>query len=214
MADDTKNDIPPLRLKPVVFIDTETTGLLDNPHAEAIELAAVGIEGQVLLDTKIRPVSLDKALAYNEEGTKRALEINGYTEEAWKDAPTFAELVPKIIETFQHRAIIGQNPNFDRSFVLRGLEAASVEKAYRVLSRHVIDTTTLAWEHLVPCGLDRLNLDAICEFLGVHLDRSQRHGALADAQACRAAYLMMLRATEEQRFAWRERAKTLGARRE
>lgn len=211
MADDTKKDIPPLRLKPVVFIDTETTGLLDNPHAEAIELAVVDIEGHVLLDTKIKPVNLDKALAHDEEGTKRALEINGYTEDGWKGAPAFAELVPQIVEIFKHKAIVGQNPNFDRTFVLRGLEAANVEKAYRVLSRHVIDTTTLAWEHLVPCGLDRLNLDAICDFLGVSLDRSERHGALADAQACRAAYLMMLRATEEQRFAWRERGKKLAA---
>jgi DNA polymerase III epsilon subunit-like protein len=201
------DDIPPLRLKPVIFIDTETTGLLDNPHAEAIELAVVGIEGQVLLDTKIRPAHLDKAMAHNEEGTRRALEINGYTEEGWKDAPTFTELVPEVISIFEHKAIIGQNPNFDRSFVLRGIEASGVDKAYRVLSRHVIDTTTLAWEHLVPCGLDRLNLDAICDFLGVTLDRDERHGALEDAQACRAAYLMMLRATEEQRFAWRERAK-------
>lgn len=206
MTEPPKKDIPPLRLKPVVFLDTETTGLQHNPHAEAIEIAVVNVEGQVLLDTKIKPVHLDKALAHSDEGTKRALEINGYTEEGWKDAPTFAELVPQIVEIFKHKAIVGQNPQFDRDFVLRGLEAAGVEKAYRVLSRHVIDTTTLAWEHLVPCGLNRLNLDAICEFLGVALDRSTRHGALADAQACRNAYLMMLRATEEQRFAWRERA--------
>jgi DNA polymerase III epsilon subunit family exonuclease len=211
MADDTKKDIPPLRHKPVVFVDTETTGLLDNPHAEVIELAVVGIEGNVLLDTKIKPVNLGRSLSHNPEGTKRALEINGYTADAWKDAPTFAELVPQVVEVFQHKAIIGQNPNFDRTFLVRALEEAQVEKAYRVLSRHVIDTTTLAWEHLVPCGLDRLNLDAICEFLGVDLDRSERHGALADAQACRAAYLMMLRATEEQRFAWRERGKKLAA---
>lgn len=210
MPDDVKKDIPPLRLKPVVFVDTETTGLPDNPHAEVIELAVVGIDRRdVFIDTKIRPVNLDAAMAFNEEGTKRALEINGYTEEAWKDAPTFAELVPQIVEVFQHKAIIGHNPNFDRSFILRGLEAANVEKAYRVLSRHIIDTTTLAWEHLVPCGLDRLNLDAICKFLGVDLDRDKRHGALNDAQACRAAYLMMLRATEGQRFAWRARGKKL-----
>lgn len=209
MADSEKNDIPPLRQKPVVFVDTETTGLLDSPHAEVLEIAVVGIEGNVLLDTKIKPVKLHFALAENEEGTKRALEINGYTEEGWKDAPTFAELTPQILEVFKHKAIVGQNPNFDRTFIIRGLEEAGVEKAYRALSRHVIDTTTLAWEHLVPCGLDRLNLDAICAFLGVGLDREERHGALPDAQACRAAYLMMLRATEEQRFAWRERGKKL-----
>lgn len=205
MSEAPKKDIPPLRLKPVVFVDTETTGLPGNPHAEVIEVAVVDIKGEILLNTKVKPVSLAEALAHDEEGTKVALKINGYSEEAWKDAPTFAELVPKIVEIFKHKAIVGQNPNFDRDMLFRGLEKAGVEKAYKVLSRHVIDTTTLAWEHLVPCGLDRLNLDAICDFLGVPLDRKDRHGALPDVLACRAAYLMMLRATEEQRFAWRDR---------
>jgi len=207
---ENRPQIPPLRLKPVVFPDTETSGLLDNPHAEVLEIAVVGIEGNVFLDSKVKPMNLAEALAFDEKGTKRALEINGYTEEDWKDAPTFKELVPQILEVFEHKAIVGQNPNFDREFIIRGLNRAGVEKAYRKLSRHVIDTTTLAWEHLVPCGLDLLNLDAICKFLGIELDRDERHGALNDAQAARTAYLMMLRATEEQRFAWRTHAKKIG----
>jgi DNA polymerase III epsilon subunit-like protein len=202
MTESTKN-IPPLRLKPVLVVDTETSGLLDNPHAEVLEIAAVDLDGNILLNTKVRPVRLDEALRHEPEGVKKALEINGYDPALWADAPTFSELLSSIVQVFEHKVIVGQNPNFDRSFILRGLEHAGVEKAYRILSRQVIDTTTLAWEHLVPCGLERINLDAICEFLGVPLERSQRHGALADAQACRCAYLLMLRATEEQRVAWR-----------
>jgi DNA polymerase III epsilon subunit-like protein len=208
MADPT-NDIPPLRLWSVVVVDTETTGLLDNPHAEVLEIAVVGLDGSVLLDTKVRPVQLDAALAHDPEGVNVALNINGYEPRLWNDAPTFAELSETIVKVFEHKVIVGQNPNFDRSFILRGLENAGVEKAYRVLSRHVIDTTTLAWEHLVPCGLDRLNLNAICEFLGIDLDRTHRHGALADAQACRAAYLKMLRPSETQTAAWHDRGAQL-----
>lgn len=203
-------ELPPLRLKPVVFADTETTGLPDNPYAEVLEIAVVELDGTVVLDTKVRPVQLEKALAYGAEGVERALEINGYDEASWASAPTMADIKDDVVAAFEHKAIVGQNPHFDRNFIIRGLAHAGVEKAYRKLSRHAIDTTTLAWEHLVPCGLDRLNLDAICEFLGVPLDRQARHGALADAQACRTAYLMMLRATEEQRFAWRARATRLG----
>lgn len=194
--------IPPLRLKPVVVTDTETTGLPDNPYAEVLEIAVVDLDGRVLLDTKVRPVSLKEALEFDSEGVKQALEINGYSDDEWKDAPTFAEITDKIVEVFEHKVIVGQNPNFDRNFIIRGLERAGVKKAYRKLSRHVVDTTTLAWEHLAPCGLERLNLDAICEFLSIPLDRSIRHGALADAQACRRAYLLMLRASEGQRTAW------------
>lgn len=191
MADPDKDTLP-LRLKPVVFVDTETSGLSDNPFAEVLELAVVDIEGAVLIDTKVRPVRLDEALNFDADGVKIALDINGYDTELWKEAPTFADLVPLVAQVFEHKVIVGHNPHFDRGFILRGLEHAGVQKAYKMLSRHVIDTTTLAWEHLVPRGLDRLNLDAVCKWLDIPLDREKRHGALADAQACRAAYLAML----------------------
>jgi len=144
-----------------------------------------------------------------DEGAVKISRYSGYTRRKGKRGVGQYCLVVEKNANFFAGGLCVSNCNFDRTFIVRGLERAGIEKAYRKLSRHVIDTTTLAWEHLVPCGLNRLNLDAICEFLGVPLDRSQRHGALEDTQACRAAYLMMLRATEEQRFAWRERAKKL-----
>lgn len=202
----TAKDIPPLHLWEVVVPDTETTGLPDNPFAEILEIAVVGLAGDVLLNTKVRPTRMDEALKFDEEGVRRALEINGYNEEGWRSAPTFAEVAQDVVRVFEHKVIVGQNPHFDREFIVRGLTHAGVDKAYRKLSRHVVDTTTLAWEHLVPCGLDRLNLDAICGFLGIPLDRATRHGALADAQACRQAYLTLLRASEEQRAAWKNQA--------
>lgn len=203
MADATPDKkIPPLRQAPVAFLDVETTGLDPKEH-EIVEIAVVALNGSVLLDTKVKPVRIETA-------HPKALEVNGYNEADWSDAPTFDEIKDDVMEALKHRVVVAQNPNFDRSFVVEALDRVGVEKAYRKVKRHVVDTTTLAWEHLVPCGLDRLNLEAICEFLGVPLDRSVRHGALEDAQACRAAYLMMLRATEEQRFAWRQRARQLG----
>jgi len=202
MATDTETPKPPLRENPVVFVDTETTGLEPEKH-EILEIAIVAIDGSILLDTKVKPVNIETA-------HPKALEVNGYNEADWAGAPTFDEIKDQVTEALEHKIFIGQNPNFDRNFIIAALDRVGVEKAYRKVRRHVIDTTTLAYEHLVPCGLNRLNLDAICEFLGVELDRRDRHGALADAQACRAAYLMMLRATEEQRMAWRERAKARG----
>jgi len=208
MADE---NVPPLRLHPVVFLDTETSGLVPT-ISEILEIAIVALDGTVLLDTKVRPVRLDESRAADPEGTQKALEINGYAKhpELWEGAPTFAEIAAKVVEALEHKIIVGQNPKFDRDFVVDGLERAGVPEAYKKVRRHAIDTTTLAWEHLVPCGLDHLNLTAECQFLGVPLDRSERHGALPDAMAARAVYLMTLRATEEQRFAWRERARRVG----
>ena len=203
MADATPDKkIPHLRHHPVVFLDVETTGLDPKVH-EIVEISVVALDGHVLLDTKVKPVNIEVA-------SPRALEVNGYNEADWAGAPTFDEVKDDVMAALKHKIIVAQNPTFDRGFVIEALDRCGVEKAYRKVRRHVIDTTTLAWEHLVPCGLDRLNLEAICEFLEVPLDRETRHGSLPDAQACRAAYLMMLRATEEQRVAWRKRGRDLG----
>lgn len=202
----TFDKIPPLRYQVVAFLDVETTGLDPKLH-EIVEISAVAVDGSVLLDTKVKPVNIETASA-------RALEVNGYNEADWANAPTFDEIKDDVMKALKHKVVVAHNPNFDRSFVIEALDRCGVEKAYRKVRRHVVDTTTLAWEHLVPCGLDRLNLEAICEFLGVPLDRETRHGSLPDAQACRGAYLMMLRATEEQRFAWRQRGQHLGLVRE
>jgi DNA polymerase III epsilon subunit-like protein len=203
MADTTPDKkIPPLRLVPVAFLDVETTGLDPKVH-EIVEIAVVGLDGQVLLDTKVKPVNIGVA-------TEEALKVNGYNEADWADAPTFDEIKDDVMAALKHKVVVGQNPQFDRNFVVEALARVGVEKAYRKVKRHTIDTITLAWEHLVPCGLDRLNLEAECNFLGIPLDRESRHGALPDAQAARTLYLMTLRATEEQRFAWRQRARDLG----
>jgi DNA polymerase III epsilon subunit family exonuclease len=204
MADEStpKKSIPPLRQQPVVVLDTETTGLDPKVH-EILEIAIVALDGTVLLDTKVKPVNIEVA-------SPEALKINGYNEADWADAPTFDEIKDKVMEALKHKIIVGQNPQFDRNFVVEALDRCGVEKAYRKVKRHTIDTVTLAWEHLVPCGLNRLNLTAECEFMGIPLDRETRHGALADAMATRTLYLMTLRATEEQRMAWRQRAKDAG----
>jgi DNA polymerase-3 subunit epsilon len=198
----TKKSIPPLRQQSVVVLDTETTGLDPKIH-EILEIAIVALDGTVLLDTKVKPVNMAVA-------SPEALKVNGYNEADWADAPTFDEIKDKVMEALKHKIIVGQNPQFDRNFVVEALDRCGVEKAYRKVKRHTIDTVTLAWEHLAPCGLERLNLTAECEFMGIPLDRETRHGALADAQATRTLYLMTLRATEEQRMAWRQRAKDVG----
>ncbi len=205
MADDKATDkptIPPLRTHTVVFLDVETTGLDPKIH-EILEIAVVDLHGNILLDTKVKPVNIETA-------SEGALKVNAYNEADWAKAPTFDDIKDEVMEVLKHKIVVGQNPQFDRSFVIEALDRAGVEKSYKKIRRHMIDTTTLAWEHLVPCGLERLNLDAECEFLGIPLEREKRHGALVDAQGARTLYLMTLRATEEQRFAWRDRAKKMG----
>ena len=192
--------IPHLRETGVIFLDVETTGLDPSRH-EILEIAIVDLSGHALVHTKIRPVHIETA-------EPEALRINGYAEhpELWANAPTFVEMCTQIRDALNHCVIVGHNPGFDRSFVISEMTRAGVEKPDKYVRRHIIDTTTLAWEHLVPCGLDRLNLDAICQFLEIPLDRTKRHGALEDTMATREAYLRMIRATQEHRAQWEKAA--------
>ena len=91
MADTTsKKKRHPLRQVPVVFLDVETTGLDPRAH-EIVEIAIVALDGQVLLDTKVKPQNIEAA-------SPRALEINGYNEADWADAPTFDEIKGKVMD--------------------------------------------------------------------------------------------------------------------
>lgn len=69
----------------LVFVDVETTGLDPERH-ELLEVAAVRVHPHTLepLDhasARVRPGRLADA-------NPRALEVNGYTDEAWRDAVT------------------------------------------------------------------------------------------------------------------------------
>ena len=78
--------------KNLVFVDVETTGLFMGSH-EIIEIALIQtnpkLEVMFEWHSKAKP-------AFPEWADKKALEINGYTEQAWKNAPLFIELVYKI----------------------------------------------------------------------------------------------------------------------
>lgn len=184
-------DQPPLRDKPVVILDTETTGLDENTH-EILEISIIRPDTSILLDTKVRPIQIETAHPV-------ALEVNGYVEEEWIDAPTWNEIAPKVKESLTDVVILGHNVSFDMRFVNTWLRRTDVGN--EGVSYHTIDTTTFAYEHLAPCGLQRLNLDAVCDFLGIPNDGA--HQSLADTKRTLLVYNKLVRATWLNRLWWR-----------
>lgn len=184
-------DRPPLRDKPVVVLDTETTGLDENEN-EMLEISIIRPDTSIILDTKIKPVQIETA-------HPKALEVNGYNEEEWADAPTWNEIAPFVKEALTDVVILGQNVSFDMRFVNAWLKRTDVGN--EGVSYHTIDTATLAYEHLAPCGLQRLNLDAVCDFLGIPNDGA--HRALADCKRALIVYNKLKRATWLNRLVWR-----------
>jgi len=184
-----------LRKKPLVFMDTETTGLDADVH-EIIEIAIIAADGEVLLHTKIKPEHLERA-------SPKALEINGYNEEDWKYAPTFEEVASKIFAHLSGEVVIaGQVVDFDLRFVNAslkryysklGMEPKQIEDTMRAISYHKVDTSTMAFEHLSPLGATSMSLWATCKALGIKNPKA--HTALADIETTRQVYYRLLRMT-------------------
>lgn len=186
-------------MKPnLLFFDLETTGL-DKERNTIIEIAIVKTDyyGNVMssYQTKIKPSVADLAVA-----STRALEINGYSEEGWKNALPPEVAAKEIVEHFNRGkwVLAGQNiGGFDIPFLQAFLNKHGFD--YRI-GRRYIDTMSLAIEHLMPCGLKSVSLVNIRKALGV--ETGDAHSAMADTLACVQVYRKLSRATFLHRMYW------------
>jgi DNA polymerase-3 subunit epsilon len=174
----------------LAFIDTETSGLDPTVH-EILEFA-VQFEGASPVHFKIRPRRIDKA-------EPKALEVNGYKPENWLDALEPEVAAQQIAEWLKDCVIVGHNVGFDMSFIKAFLKEMNVEAK---IGYHLIDTVTLAYEHLVPCGLESLSLKNVCLFLGIPPEPDV-HEAANGALKVQAVYSNLVRATWWDRLGWK-----------
>lgn len=199
-----------LKDRPLAFIDVETTGLSCQMH-EVIDVAVVFFvedlksnapwtrllrrEGPLAVwHTKVRPERI-------EDAEPKALEVNGYSPEEWAGAPTASEIADTL-EALLTRSgadpiLVGHNVSFDKDFLNATLQRAGRSQQ---VSYHIVDTVTLCYEHLVPCGLSSLSLDNVRKFLKIPTEGS--HAALKDALDALTVYTRLVRATPEDRAAW------------
>jgi DNA polymerase III subunit epsilon len=86
-----------------LFLDTETTG--DDEGAEVVEIAVVGDDGVVLLDTLVRPQS---------PITASASAVHGIGEETLAGAASIAAVWPRLTQLLGGRTVVAYNVAFDR----------------------------------------------------------------------------------------------------
>lgn len=168
---------------PLIFLDTETTGLKPEHGQEIIEIAIITeySNGETeIWETKIKPQRINKA-------HPRALEVNGYNEMDWAEAMKMEDAIIEIYKRLQKGIVVGYNPNFDWGFITKAFEEYGLEVPYRV---RCLDVMVLVWEHLRPKGLKYLSLDSVRDFLG--WDKSGAHSALKDTEDTRKLYHLLM----------------------
>jgi len=175
------------------FIDVETTGLNSAVH-EIIEIALIieSADGIHRYSTKIKP-------KYPEHADPKALEVNRFSHEEWREAPYDMEVAAEIASLTAGCTLVGHNVQFDAEFLEELLHKCGCKYAAR---RRKIDTVTLAHEHLSFYPMH--SLSALRLFFG--MSTVGEHRALKDCEDMRAIYYLLLRAPRWKRIYWRLRS--------
>lgn len=135
-----------------ISVDTETTGLNSDIH-EVLELKATALTRDL---KSLGSFYAKIKMKYPEKATPEALKINGYTEEAWRDAQEpkdvyrnfqiWIEEMKKTIsylsEYKNHDPIpLGQNPGFDVDMIVKNAKQYDVSIKF---SHHRFDIIVLS----------------------------------------------------------------------
>ena len=156
-----------------IVLDTETTGL-DYTKERMVEFAAVRLENGKIKDefqTLINP---------QQHIRKSSIAIHGITPEMVVDAPTEAEIMPKILEFIGDYPIVAHNAIFDYTF----LNEASLRTTGEELKNARVDSQQM-FKEVYP-DLDSHGLEALTKKFNV--DLTNHHRAMADTMGLALAY--------------------------
>ena len=103
--------------QPLIIFDTETTGL--HGDAEVIEIAAVDLTGNVLIDTLVKP-----SVPVPEDATA----IHGIRDEDLATAPDITEVLPDLEAVFADKVLACYNLDFDLRLLNQSLYARGHEQ--------------------------------------------------------------------------------------
>jgi DNA polymerase III epsilon subunit-like protein len=186
------SDQPPVELSDddnTIFIDTETTGL--DSSARPVQVAVVGPGGMALLNSLCNP-----GFAIPREATR----IHGITDAMVRNAPPVDDVVRTAARLAAGRKVVIYNAGYDSRFIDLS-QAISVSCCMLAFAEHAKEWNEYRgnwkWHKLAPAA-------ARC---GHNLGASA-HGALADAQACRAIWLTLPAELTRRHVVWSPEVET------
>ena len=178
----------------ILWIDTETTGLIPSKHGIISVAAIIDIDGQVIdkFELEMKPTG--------RVSDKRALKINGYTYgkiqnlKPWE--AVFPEFIHRINIKYSSEKFIlgGQNVSFDDKFIRSWADCCDAAAYWDYLVEGEIDTMKISKQFL---ELESHKLGNLCKHFGVPLENA--HNAMADIEATRKLYYVMMEKLEERK---------------
>ncbi len=185
--------------KATTFFDIETTHL-DSSKSAVLEISIITDWDSGSTDkwtTKIKPKPVELEFA-----SKEALEVCGYNDADWEDAPTFEEVAETIAKKLRFGPIIAHNIDFDVSHLTAVFERYGYKKWSRELSEDT-KTYSFGYPKIDTCALsylflptERQNLDTIREHLDISKDGA--HTAEKDVEDCRSVFYHIISNTIKQ----------------
>ncbi|MBV8780620.1 MAG: 3'-5' exonuclease, partial [Phycisphaerae bacterium] len=166
---------------PLTFFDVETTGASAQWGDRIIELGIVRLHrGQVVAEYQ-------QLLNPNRIIGAGITALTGITNEMVAGQPTFADVMPQVIDQMRDSVVVGHNVRFDLSFLTVELQRAAHDIAGVLGCCHVLDTVRLARRRFGRGGngLQRLSRR-------LQVEATTAHRALADAHTTRLVFERML----------------------
>ncbi|WP_066047639.1 ATP-dependent DNA helicase DinG [Robertmurraya korlensis] len=166
-----------------VVVDLETTGNSPKKGDKIIQFAAVVVENGEIKETFSSLVSSDKPIPLFIE------ELTGLNNDMLKDAPTFSEIAPKILQLLDGAFFVAHNVLFDLSF----LQEELINSGYEGFFGPVIDTVELS--RIVFPTADSFKLTDLATKEGLAHDRP--HQADSDAYVTAELFLILIKLLRE-----------------
>jgi DNA polymerase III subunit epsilon len=174
---------------PIVAIDTETTGR-DPSTDRVVEVACVRWERGEIVLRKSWLVNPGRPIP------KEAFDVHGISDDAVKDAPPFADILPELLDALQGAIPLAYNAEFDRKQLMAELGRLSAPaNPPPAFQKNADWIDPLVWARELQKLEKSRALGEVAARLGIEL--TQAHRATNDAEA---ALNVFIRFREDSRL--------------
>ncbi|MBU0467585.1 MAG: WYL domain-containing protein [Candidatus Omnitrophica bacterium] len=170
-----------------VVFDVETTGLSPQFGDRVIEMAAVKVRDQKIIDR------FESLIDPQREVSFEAYLVNGISDEMLVGAPLASEVLPDFVKFIEGCIVVGHNVKFDMKFLNNELRLAGMPECD---GQRTIDTVKMS-RGIIP-ELGKYSLAIVSEFMGIR--NVQKHRAMADVEMTFKVFLNLLQMASKRRI--------------